>query len=134
MSIRFKIVKNIVKMMGFKKMFALPKDELLAKAEKSNKGRDFHMPKNKKYRYGDEVILEHYHCLKIGIHEKKTRKHCCSYVAVLLLSARIRVLLKQQLVLGYAVDVMSGSHIIRFALITASQKPMICFMKPIGIW
>lgn len=74
MSIRFKIVKNIVKMMGFKKMFALPKDELLAKAKKSNKGRDFHMPKDKKYCYGDEVILNHYHCLKIGIQEKKTKK------------------------------------------------------------
>mgnify|MGYP001021151765 CR=1 FL=1 len=52
MSIRYKIAKSIVKMMGFKKMFALPKDGLLAKTEKFNKGRDFHIPDDKKYHYG----------------------------------------------------------------------------------
>lgn len=62
MSVRYQIAKRIVKLTGMKKLFLLPQDELLKKAEQMNKKRQFRMPKDTKARYADRMILD-CHCL-----------------------------------------------------------------------
>jgi len=56
MSIRYRIAKGFVKLVGVKKLFQLPQDELLQKAEWINRRRQFHMPKDAKARYGQRRI------------------------------------------------------------------------------
>lgn len=52
MSVRYKIISTAIRLSGYKKSFELSESELLAKAEKFNKNRNLHLPKDKKYRYG----------------------------------------------------------------------------------
>lgn len=61
MSVRYQIAKRIVKLTGMKKLFRLPQDELLKKAEQMNRKRQFHVPKDTKARYADRMILD-CHC------------------------------------------------------------------------
>ena len=74
MSLLYKIAKPLVKLLGMKKMFEQPKDELLRMAEKRNRNRGFRMPTDKKFRYGDERIFGKYHCLKIETQPQKSQK------------------------------------------------------------
>lgn len=62
MSVRYQIAKNLVRLTGMKKLFRLPQDELLKKAEQMNRKRQFRMPKDTKARYADRMILD-CHCL-----------------------------------------------------------------------
>lgn len=64
LSIRFKIAKVAVKLMGMKKLFALPQDELLKKVEKMNETRGFRMTSRRGFGYEDRLINGS-HCLKI---------------------------------------------------------------------
>lgn len=74
MSLLYKIAKPIVRLSGVKKMFELPKEELLRMAEKRNRNRGFSMPTDKKFRYADELISGKYHCLKIETQPQKSKK------------------------------------------------------------
>ncbi|MCD8337841.1 MAG: alpha/beta hydrolase [Lachnospiraceae bacterium] len=65
MSIRFQIASALVKASGMKKLFALPQEELLEKARKMNRKRDFQIPTRKQFRYTEKTILGQYSCLKI---------------------------------------------------------------------
>ena len=56
LSIRFKIAKVAVKLMGMKKLFALPQDELLKKVEKMNETRGFRMTSRRGFGYEDRLI------------------------------------------------------------------------------
>lgn len=71
MSIQYDLAKAAVKASGIKKIFALPKEELLKKAEQMNKTRQFKMPKDKKARYADRMIQGH-HCLTMEIGAEKS--------------------------------------------------------------
>lgn len=71
MSVRYQIAKRIVKLTGMKKLFQLPQDELLKKAEQMNRKRQFHMPKDTKARYADRMILD-CHCLTMETQPKKS--------------------------------------------------------------
>ena len=46
MSIRYSIAKSALRVLGFKKMFQLPLNRLIIKAEHLNKNRNFQIPKN----------------------------------------------------------------------------------------
>lgn len=75
MSIRFSIAKFIVKLSGYKKIFALPHDELLTKMEKINGKRGFKIPKDRHFIYGDvKVYDDKYHCLTIQKNEEKAKR------------------------------------------------------------
>lgn len=75
MSVRYNIAKSILRMLGFKKIFQLPVDKLIEKAEHFNKNRHFKIPKNHKYIYGDIPIMEgKYHCLSIQKEQQKVKK------------------------------------------------------------
>ena len=64
MSIRYSIAKSALRVLGFKKMFQLPLNRLIIKAEHLNKNRNFQIPKNRKYIYNDIPIMNgKYHCL-----------------------------------------------------------------------
>ncbi|MCD7861950.1 MAG: alpha/beta hydrolase [Lachnospiraceae bacterium] len=65
MSIRFQIASALVKASGMKKLWALPREELLEKAWKLNRNRNFQIPKRKQLRYTEQTILGQYSCLKI---------------------------------------------------------------------
>lgn len=71
MSIQYELAKAAVKASGIKKIFALPREELLKKAEQMNKSRQFKIPKDKKARYADRLIQGH-HCLTMEIGETKS--------------------------------------------------------------
>lgn len=73
MSIRYQIAKNLVKLTGIKKIFQLPKEELLQKAEKMNQKRQFRMPTDTKARYTDRMI-EGCHCLTIETQPQKSKR------------------------------------------------------------
>ena len=64
MSIRGKIAIELIKLLGFKKIFELPTDELLEKAREMNAKRGFNSFKLDK-RCHDELILNTYHCVRI---------------------------------------------------------------------
>ena len=64
----------ILKMSDIKKMFSLPTEELLQKAQKMNRKRCFKMPKDRRYSYEDIVFLDQYHCLKIRSKEEGAKK------------------------------------------------------------
>lgn len=63
MSIRFNLIKGLMRLSGVKKTLSLPQDQLLANARKQNRSRKLKSRKN--FRYSDEVILSNHHCLKI---------------------------------------------------------------------
>lgn len=71
MSIRYQIAKRLVRLTGMKKVFRLPQDELLKKAEQMNRRRQFRMPKDTKARYADRMILD-CHCLTMETQPKKS--------------------------------------------------------------
>ena len=64
MSVRYRLIRAVAKRMGFKKLFQLPRAELVAKAREMNQKRQFQLPKSGKYNCADEVILGQYHCLR----------------------------------------------------------------------
>ena len=72
MSVRYNIAKSILRMLGFKKIFQLPVDKLIEKAEHFNKNRHFKIPKNHKYIYGDIPIMEGE--ISLFIYPKRTEK------------------------------------------------------------
>lgn len=75
MSVRYSIAKLGIKAAGLKKIFGLPMDELIEKAEGYNKNRDFHIPKDHKYVYGDVPVCGgRYHCLTIQQSEKRAER------------------------------------------------------------
>lgn len=75
MSIRYSIAKCALRILGFKKMFQLPLDKLIIKAEQVNKNRSFQIPKSRKYIYGDIPVMNgKYHCLSIQKHPQRTEK------------------------------------------------------------
>ena len=75
MSIRYSIAKSALRVLGFKKMFQLPLNRLIIKAEHLNKNRNFQIPKNRKYIYNDIPIMNgKYHCLSIQKHQQRTEK------------------------------------------------------------
>lgn len=71
MSIRYALAKSAVKAIGIKKIFSLPSEKLLEKAEQLNRSRQFKMPRDRKARYEDRVILGH-HCLSMEIGEARS--------------------------------------------------------------
>lgn len=73
-SVRYKIIRFIIKTSGIKKILALPSKELLQKAQKMNCRRCFKVPKDGRYSYEDIVFLDRYHCLKIGSKADKSKK------------------------------------------------------------
>lgn len=75
MSIQYSIAKSAFRLLGLKKMFQLPMDKLVIKAEHFNKNRDFQIPKNQKYIYGDVPVMNgKYHCLSIQKHQQRSKK------------------------------------------------------------
>lgn len=74
MSIIYRIAKQMMKLSGMKKMFAGSKGELIKRAKKINRKRGFVMPNDSRYRYKDEMICGHYHCLKIETQPAKSKK------------------------------------------------------------
>lgn len=73
MSIRYQVAKNVVKLTGMKKLFQLPQDELLKKAEQMNRKRQFRMPKDTKARYADRMIGA-WHCLVMETQPQKANR------------------------------------------------------------
>lgn len=73
MSVRYQIAKNLVRLTGMKKLFRLPQDELLKKAEQMNRKRQFRMPKDTKARYADRMILD-CHCLTMETQLQKSKR------------------------------------------------------------
>lgn len=74
MSIRFHILKLMIQATGIKKKLSLPQDRLLADARKQNSRRCFEIPKRKKLRYTDQIILHSYHCLKIETQQTPSKR------------------------------------------------------------
>ena len=68
----YKLTKAVVIRSGLKKSLMGTKEEVLAKAVKTNKNRSFVMPVDTKAHYTDHLIQERYHCLEINI--EKTRR------------------------------------------------------------
>lgn len=73
MSVRYQIAKTLVGLTGIKKLFQLPQEELLQKAEQMNRKRQFRMPKDTKARYGDRMIGE-CHCLTMETQPQKSKR------------------------------------------------------------
>lgn len=75
MSIQYSIAKAALKLSGYKKIFGLPQDELVKKAEGYNKSRDFKLPTDHKFIYGDIPVCDgKYHCLTIQQSQARTKK------------------------------------------------------------
>ena len=75
MSLMAKILYHGFKLTGLKKMFALPQEEFIKKVNKINEKRGFFIPKDHKFHYEEQVILEKYSCLVIRQNEKPS-KNC----------------------------------------------------------
>lgn len=66
MSVRYVIAKNALKVLGFKKVFRLPPEALIRKAEGLNRHRGFRIPSDHRCIYGDVSVMNgRYHCLTI---------------------------------------------------------------------
>lgn len=74
MSIRFHIVKILIRLIGIKKTFVLPQDQLVARVQKSNRNRGFKIPARKGMRYTDKTILDGHHCLKIETQPSSSKR------------------------------------------------------------
>lgn len=75
LSIRYKVLSFGVRIMGIKKLFSLPKDELLKKVKKMNQKRIFQMlSDDDRFLYTDILVFDKYHCLKIQPKRKKAKK------------------------------------------------------------
>ena len=72
MSVCYQIAKRLVRLTGMKKLFQLPQDELLKKAEQMNRKRQFHMPKDTKARRAHDPLL-----LRLGRGALCLRKALC---------------------------------------------------------
>ncbi|WP_262373051.1 alpha/beta hydrolase [Treponema phagedenis] len=64
-SIRYKIILQLMRLLGMKNMCMLPREEFLKNIKSINQKRKFFMPRKKGYVIGDRLIMEHYHCLTI---------------------------------------------------------------------
>nr|WP_326185580.1 alpha/beta hydrolase [uncultured Oscillibacter sp.] len=73
MSIRYQIAKGLIKLTGIKKLFQLPQEELLKKAEQMNRKRQFRMPADDKARYADRMI-QGCHCLTMETQPQKSNR------------------------------------------------------------
>lgn len=73
MSVRYQIAKRLVKLTGMKKLFQLPQEELLKKAEQMNRKRQFHVPTDAKARYGERHIQGH-PCLIMETQSRKSNR------------------------------------------------------------
>lgn len=73
MSLRYKIIKNVIRLAGIKKMSALPEEDLLRKIRKANRKRGFRLPKDHRCVYGDRRIGK-YHCLTMQTGPKHSEK------------------------------------------------------------
>ena len=75
LSVRYSIAKTVLKLSGYKKIFGLPQDELVKKAEGYNKNRDFRLPRDHKFIYGDVPVCGgKYHCLTIQQSQTRTKR------------------------------------------------------------
>ena len=74
MSLMAKILYHGFKLTGLKKMFALPQEEFIKKVNQINEKRGFFIPKDHKFHYEEQVILEKYSCLVIRQNEKPSKK------------------------------------------------------------
>ena len=75
LSVRYSIAKTGLKLSGYKKIFGLPQDELVKKAEGYNKNRDFRLPRDRKFIYGDVPVCGgKYHCLTIQQSRTRTKR------------------------------------------------------------
>lgn len=74
MSLRCRIFRTVLFLMGVKKMFGLPREELLHKIKKANQKRGFRMPTDKKCVCGDRIISGKYHCLTMRTGAEKSHK------------------------------------------------------------
>ncbi len=74
MSLRYKLIRGSIRLMGIRKMFSLPEKELYQKIQKENEKRGFRMPKDKKAHYEDLLIGQQDHCLIIQLEERKAEK------------------------------------------------------------
>lgn len=73
MSLRYRMAMELVRLSGMKKLFQLPQDELLRKAEQLNRRRQFRMPTDGKARYADQRI-EGSHCLVMETQPRKSAR------------------------------------------------------------
>ena len=74
MSLQYKIFRAGILLAGIKTMFRLSKEGLLQKVIKTNKQRSFRMLRDHKCVYGDQIILEKYHCLTMQTSPRKSEK------------------------------------------------------------
>ena len=74
MSLMAKVLYQGFKLAGFKKMFALPQEELLEKVYKMNEKRANIWPKDHKFNYEKKTIMEEYSCLVVRQGEKPSEK------------------------------------------------------------
>ena len=76
----YRLTKAVVKAAKIRNSLVGTKDEVLAKAAKTNaKNRHFVMPNDSKAHYTDHLIQEQYHCLEINI-EKKRQENAILFV------------------------------------------------------
>ncbi len=73
-SITYKLFAIIVKIMGIKKLFRLPENQLLEKVADINSKRPFKMPSDTLFHYEDELIFDRFHCLKIQSAKEKSKR------------------------------------------------------------
>lgn len=110
MSIRFYVIRLLVKLLGTKRMTALPVEKLLQRIRRTNQLHRFRLPTDSDFLYRDEMITvvgldgperadqpntgkmltESFHCLSIrhkaGVAGKKRRAILCVYGGGLLLA------------------------------------------------
>lgn len=72
MSIRFNLIKGLIRLSGARKTLGLPKDRLLASAGKQNRSR--RLTERKGFRYTDITILTHYRCLKVETQPRPSKR------------------------------------------------------------
>jgi len=69
-SIQVRLFKRLMRIINFKKVFTYPEEKLLPLIIKGNKNMSFKIPNDNDFIYGDVVIMEKHHCLKMQ--KKKT--------------------------------------------------------------
>ena len=73
MSIGAALFRTAYKVLGIKKMFAMPEDQLLKEVEKQNRGRGFFMPKDHKAHY-EKKMIGGSPCLIVRASEKPAKR------------------------------------------------------------
>ena len=74
MSFLAKVLYYGFKISGYKKIFALPEDKFLEKANYYNKNRDFFIPSDHKFIYAEHKILDKYSCLSMQQNKEHSKK------------------------------------------------------------